>query len=275
MQRGKEASSTRSFTECTRSFSRVEERRGAALRSPFPLPAHRTGRADFPHPALRLASSRACGERRHQRHECLRPALASRHSLLGKLPELRGALQACAKSPTVAFFNKHTRSQGPFLHRRYPASSVLRPSPTPARADVLRHRSGRYPRPARASPACAIPCLDVPCPLPRWTGPGASVGCFPRSCCLPRTPGGSASTTSLSRPAQASFALRPVESLARPRRTPASAGAGFCRRASIQPIAQLSRLPATGPTDHCPGGTCTHKVIAPFEAHRSFTEKIR
>jgi hypothetical protein len=48
---------------------------------------------------------------------------------------------------------------------------------------------------------------------------------------------------------------------------------GLCRRASIQPIAQLSRLPATGPTDHCPGGTCTHKVIAPFGAHRSFTEK--
>ena len=43
--------------------------------------------------------------------------------------------------------------------------------------------------------------------------------CFPRSCCLPRTPGGSASTTSLSRPAQASLALRPVDSLARPRRT--------------------------------------------------------
>ena len=59
---------------------------------------------------------------------------------------------------------------------------------------------------------------------------------------------------------------------ARPRRTPASAGAGFCRRASIQPIAQLSRLPATGPTDHCPGGTCTHKVIAPFGAHRRAAE---
>jgi len=55
-------------------------------------------------------------------------------------------------------------------------------------------------------------------PLPRWTDPGASVGCFPRSCCLPRTPGGSASTTSLSRPAQASLALPPVDSLRRPRR---------------------------------------------------------
>jgi len=35
----------------------VESRRGAVLRSsPFPLPAHQTGRADFPHPAFRLAS---------------------------------------------------------------------------------------------------------------------------------------------------------------------------------------------------------------------------
>ena len=38
----------------------------------------------------------------------------------------------------------------------------------------------------------------------------------------------------------------------------------LCRRASIQPVTQLNRLPATGPTDHCPGGTFTHKVIAPF-----------
>jgi hypothetical protein len=38
--------------------SRVEEERGGALkRVPFPFPAHQTGRAVFPHPAFRLASS--------------------------------------------------------------------------------------------------------------------------------------------------------------------------------------------------------------------------
>jgi hypothetical protein len=40
---------------------RVEERRGGwslAGVAPFPFPAHQTGRADFPHPAFRLASSR-------------------------------------------------------------------------------------------------------------------------------------------------------------------------------------------------------------------------
>src|SRR5918912_4012262 len=38
---------------------------------------------------------------------------------------------------------------------------------------------------------------------------------LPDSCSLPRLTGGSASTSSLSRPAQASLALRPAESLAR------------------------------------------------------------
>ena len=37
---------------------KVEEGRGAATSDPFPLPAHQTGRADFPHPAFRLASPR-------------------------------------------------------------------------------------------------------------------------------------------------------------------------------------------------------------------------
>ncbi len=47
----------------------VESRTGAgaldarALLVPFPVPAHRTGRADFPHPALRPASPR--GPRSH------------------------------------------------------------------------------------------------------------------------------------------------------------------------------------------------------------------
>jgi len=42
---------------------------------------------------------------------------------------------------------------------------------------------------------------------------------IPLRCCLPRLNGGSASTTLLSRPAQASLALRPAELLARLTRT--------------------------------------------------------
>ena len=41
-------------------WTRVKSRRGAVPRSsPFPLPAHQTGRADFPHPAFRPASWQA------------------------------------------------------------------------------------------------------------------------------------------------------------------------------------------------------------------------
>jgi len=36
---------------------RVEDGRGSS--APFPVPAHQTGRADFPHPAFRLVSSRS------------------------------------------------------------------------------------------------------------------------------------------------------------------------------------------------------------------------
>src|SRR6267143_278373 len=40
-------------------FGRVEDGRGCLgpmANAPFPIPAHRTGRADFRHPALRLVS---------------------------------------------------------------------------------------------------------------------------------------------------------------------------------------------------------------------------
>jgi hypothetical protein len=41
---------------------RVEDGRGSAS-APSPVPAHQTGHADFPHPAFRLVSPRACGGR--------------------------------------------------------------------------------------------------------------------------------------------------------------------------------------------------------------------
>src|ERR1700736_5765251 len=55
---------------------------------------------------------------------------------------------------------------------------------------------------------------------------------------LPRLTGGSASTTSLSEPAQASLALRPARSLARPK-------ADFCPEASAWPVTRPSRSVAT------------------------------
>jgi len=59
--------------------------------------------------------------------------------------------------------------------------------------------------------------------------PGEPNGCsrrlLPRPCSLPRYAGGSAFAPSLSRPARASLALRPVRLLGRPRR-PLSRGSG-------------------------------------------------
>ena len=113
---------------------------------------------------------------------------------------------------------KHTRSQGPFLRRHYPASSVVRPCPTPTSTAVLRRRRGRYPRAEWVSPDYPHHLSNVPCPLSRRIEAGASVGFFPASRGLPRYCGGSASASTLSRPAQASLALRPTGLLNRPRR---------------------------------------------------------
>src|ERR1019366_3137245 len=53
-----------------------------------------------------------------------------------------------------------------------------------------------------------------------------------------------------------------------------TAQGGLCRGASTGTVTRPGRPPATGPTDHCPGGTCTHEVIAPFGAHRILAETL-
>jgi hypothetical protein len=51
--------------------------------------------------------------------------LASRHSLLGRFSVSFSGLQAYANPQAVSLFDKRTRSQGPFLRRRYPTSTVV------------------------------------------------------------------------------------------------------------------------------------------------------
>ena len=62
----------------------------------------------------------------------LRLRLAVQLSL--KAPDLIGCFEAHRQSPPLRQLRKHTRSQGPFLCRRYPASTVIRPCPTPVRS---------------------------------------------------------------------------------------------------------------------------------------------
>ena len=62
----------------------------------------------------------------------LRLRLAIELSLKG--PDLIRCCQAHRQSPSPHHLRKRTRSQGPLLRRHYPASTLLRPCPTPAMA---------------------------------------------------------------------------------------------------------------------------------------------
>ena len=112
-----------------------------------------------------------------------------------------------------SLLHKHTRSRDPFLRRHYPASSVLwplrLPDWPPSFLTTFGVATSDQPRASPTDPD-HLPCML--CSLPRWTGTGA---CWFLPCPhgLPRFSGGSASTTSLSRPAQASHALRPARLL--------------------------------------------------------------
>jgi hypothetical protein len=103
-------------------------------------------------------------------------------------PDRIGCLQAHRHSPPPHRRQKRTRSQGPSLHRRYPASAVLRPCPTPARTAACAALRPLPSSPERAElpkvplsvaqwngggglPRLPNPCLDVLCPLPRRTVP--------------------------------------------------------------------------------------------------------
>jgi hypothetical protein len=103
-------------------------------------------------------------------------------------------------------------TEAPFLHRRYPASRVLRASPPPQAAQPDSHESPVDPSTitAGASRVASGPRL----PACRRHYPGRTDEPV-RSCCsigigLPRNSGGSAPASPVSRPAQRSLALRPA-----------------------------------------------------------------
>src|SRR4029077_6872535 len=107
---------------------------------------------------------------------------------------------------------KRTRSQGPLLRRHYPASTLLRPCPTPATATAYCDVEATTLA-ADGSP----PITRTTFPTCRAHYPGGSNGgacrLLPPSWSLAQMAGGSASALSLSRPAQASLTLRLIGSL--------------------------------------------------------------
>ena len=182
---------------------RVEDGRGGdAEVAPSPVPAHQTGRADFPHPAFRQAS--LAGSRRGATSPC--------NTAFSEVSRCIRCCQAHRQSPLFDLFKSTPEARALPSHRHYPASSVLRPSPTPTRCASPRlWSSGSTPV---GLPRCPHHLSDVPCLLPRrteWVPVSIS---FPIRTAFPGL-GGSASSTALSRPAQALLALRPIASLDR------------------------------------------------------------
>ena len=228
---------------------RVEERRGAASAIRFLSPLIKR---DVRISRIRLSDWFHRGhtaDSRYERHPYPRSALTPRYSSFGKLLVLCGALQAVANSPTLAFFNKPTRSQGPSLPRRYPASAVLRPCPTPARSAAV-SGVGAATSDRVGLPRCPHHRSDVPCPLPRRIETGALVDCFPAHAAFPVLQAGR-------HPLLYFRGLLRLHSRYGPSDCSTPHG-GLCHEASIQPVARPNRSSATRVIDNSLGGTSLH-----------------
>jgi hypothetical protein len=60
-------------------------------------------------------------------------------------PDRSRCLQAHRQSPSPHRLRKHAKSQGPLLRRHYPASTLLRPCPTPVLAAAFRNVEAATP----------------------------------------------------------------------------------------------------------------------------------
>ena len=220
--------------------STVESRRGAVphKQSSPPSTADRTGRADFPHPALRLASPRACGER---------PTPAS-----------------CVSPPRLGFTAQLARKASGTTR----CFTGLRQVTHRSLLQQAHQKSGPFPPPALPSFIGTVTLSDSPCgptpeaPLSPLPSPSTGLPPYaiPVSTCCSHYPGGPLQVPlSAASPERAAF---PELRAGRRPRPPFEACSGFtrvtarrfrsaaygdvCRRASILPVAQLNRLPATG-----------------------------
>src|SRR6516225_6296305 len=114
-----------------------------------------------------------------------------------KGPDRYRCCQAHRQSPSPHHLRKHTRSQGPLLSWHCPASTLLRPCPTPVRAAAC-HDVEVAPLAHDGSPSITRTTF----PACRAHYPGGSSRCvrrlLPRSRGLPQMAGGSASALSLS-----------------------------------------------------------------------------
>ena len=139
--------------------------------APFPPPAHRTVRADFPHTALRLAS---LGSPRWFGLASVVTPMTSPSSPTSRVLSVtaQSSMELIGKANlrTVGLFQERARSQAPFLHRHYPVSSVLRACPPPQTAQSAPHGVlvESHDLSPRGFPCClSIPLSRMPSPIPR------------------------------------------------------------------------------------------------------------
>src|SRR5882757_5151505 len=175
---------------------------------------------------------------------CLRLAI----QLPLKAPDPFRCFKAHRQSPDPHPLPQRSRSQGPSLHQSYPASSVLRPCPTPAPAAALRDVEAATLATA-GLPRCLHPLSNVPFPLPRRNGQVRASIASPSV--LPSPYRWRVGFRIFTFEACSGFTLlRPAGLLSRPRR-PLSRG---FRAAVTQPPCS----PATRPLDNYLGGFLLH-----------------
>jgi hypothetical protein len=229
----------------------VESRTGAVAVPRFPSPLIK--------PDVRISRIRLSdwfhrvhtGSGEHRASFVPRFPSASRYSLLESLPDSYGASQACANSPTFVSFDKHTRSQGPSLRRRYPASAVLWPCPTPAR--VHRHYTVLEPRPPTLMGLPRLPASPFQRAVSNTPADkaGALVDFFPAHAAFPEQETGRHLHRFFRGLLELHSRYGPLDR--------STAHGGLCHEASTQPVAQPSRSSASGSIDNCPDGTFLHR----------------
>jgi hypothetical protein len=173
---------------------RVEDGRGSLgpmANAPFPIPAHRTGRADFRHPALRLVSpwgTRGEIGRARVLRGRLRP-FATRHSNLRRILSFDSVRRLSANHLDLSIFESTPEARVlpsagiTQLHWSYdpirlppepPPSATLRPLPSPMTG------LPRLPEPPFRRAAPTTPADQT----------GARVDCFPAHTAFPKWPEG-------------------------------------------------------------------------------------
>src|SRR6516164_6969836 len=178
----------------------------------------------------------------------LRLRLTIQLSLKG--PDRYRCCQAHRQSPSPHHRRKHTRSQGPLLCWHYPASTLIRPCPTPARTAACRDVEVTPPSPITGLPRLPEPPFRRAVPTTPADRAGACVDCFPAHAAFPKWQEG--------RHPHCHFRglLRLHSRYGPPDRS--AAHGNLCHEAPALAVTRTSRSSATGSIDNSPSGIFLH-----------------